>query len=229
MISHRKISLIAGVLYLITFVSIPTLGLYSAIHSLNYITSSSPDTSVLIGAVLEIVMALASIGTAVALYPILKKQNEGMAIGLVASRVLEASTIFAGVAFLLTIVNLKQTGAGTEMLATGHMLVTMYDRIFLIGQSFMPAVNDLLLGIMLYRSRLVPRFLPLIGIIGAFILITGDVAVLFGYVGQHGSISALVAILVALFELLLGIWLIVKGFNTKAVVTLELKSKTLNY
>src|SRR5437868_2422779 len=101
-----KTALVAGVLYLLTFVSIPTLGLYGAIHDPNYILGPGPDTAVLLGAVLEIIVALTGIGTAVALFPVLKRQNEGAALGLVASRVLEASTMFVGVAFLLTIVSL---------------------------------------------------------------------------------------------------------------------------
>jgi hypothetical protein len=215
--SLRKIALVAGVLYLLTFVSIPTLSLYGAIHDPNYIVGSGPDTPVLIGAILEIIVALAGIGTAVVLFPVLKKQNEGLALGLVGSRVLEAGTMFAGVAFLLTIVSLRQAGAGADALVTGNMLVTMYDRIFLVGQSLMPAVNDLLLGILLYQSRLVPRLLPLIGIFGAFILVTGDIAVLFGLIGQHAPSTALLAIPVALFEFSLGIWLVVKGFKSSAI------------
>src|SRR5438874_12794159 len=123
-VSHRKSALAAGVLYLLTFVSIPTLALYGAIHDPNYIIGSGPDTSVLIGAVLEIIVALAGIGTAVALYPVLKKQNEGVALGLVGSRVLEASAIFAGVAFLLTIVSLRQAGAGADALVACNTLFT---------------------------------------------------------------------------------------------------------
>ena len=219
--STRKTALAAGVLYLLTFVSIPTLALYGAIRDPNYIIGSGPDTSVLIGAVLEIIVALAGIGTAVALYPVLKKQNEGVALGFVGSRVLEASTIFAGVAFLLTIVSLRQAGAGADALITGHALVTMYDRIFLIGQSFMPAVNDLLLGFLLYRSRLVPRVLPLIGIVGAALLVTGDIAVLFGLIGQHAPSTGLAALPVALFEFSLGVWLVVKGFNPSPILSRE--------
>ena len=219
LLSLRKIALVAGVLYLFTFVSIPTLVLYGAIHDPNYIIGSGPDTSVLIGAVLEIIVALAGIGTAVVLFPVLKKQNEGLALGFVGSRVLEASTIFAGVAFLLTIVSLRQAGAGADALVIGHTLVTMYDRIFLIGQSFMPVVDDLLLGILLYQSRLVPRVLPLIGIVGAALLVAGDIAVLFGLIGQHAPSTALFALPVALFEFSLGIWLIVKGFNSSAITS----------
>ena len=216
--SQRKIALTAGVLYLLTFVSIPTLGLYSSIHSPNYILSHGPDTAVFIGNILEIIVALAGIGTAVALYPVLKKQNEGLALGLVGSRVLEAGTMFTGVAFLLSIVTLKQSGAGTESLVTSHALVALYDRIFLVGQSFMPAVNDMLLGLLLYQSRLVPRGLSLIGIVGAVVLVCGDIAVLFGIIDQHAASTGLAAVPVAVFEFSLGVWLVVKGFNSSALI-----------
>jgi len=217
----RKTAFVAGVLYLLTFVSIPTLGLYGAIHDPNYIIGSGPDTPVAIGAALEIIVALAGIGTAVALYPVLKRQNEAMALGLVGSRVLEASTIFGGVAFLLTIVSLRQAGAGGDSLVAGRALVTMYDRIFLIGQSLMPAVNDLLLGFLLYQSRLVPRVLPLIGITGGVVLIVSDIAVLFGAIAQRAPVAGLAALPVAVFEFSLGVWLVVKGFNPSPILSSE--------
>ena len=113
-----------------------------------------------------IIVALAGIGTAVVLFPILKKQNETLALGLVASRILESATIFVGVAFLLSIVTLRKDGAGAQALVTSHTLVILYNRIFLLGQSFMPAICDLLLGFLLYQSQLVPRRLSRIGIIG---------------------------------------------------------------
>ena len=215
--SVRKTSLVAGLLYLLTFVSIPTLALYGSVHGPNYIIGPGPDTAVIIGGILEIIVALAGIGTAVALYPVLKKQNEGVALGFVGSRILEASTMFAGVAFLLSVVSLRQAGAGADALVVGRTLVAMYDRIFLIGQSFMPAVNALLLGSLLYQSRLVPRILPLIGFVGAVLLVACDIAVLFGFIGQHDPSTALAAIPIALWEFSLGIWLVVKGFNSPAV------------
>ena len=110
MTSTRRTALAAGVLYLITFVSIPTLFLYNAVRGANYIVGSGPDTSVYIGSVLEIIVALAGIGTAVALYPVVKRQNEGVALGFVATRTLEAGAIFAGVFTLLAIVTLRQSG-----------------------------------------------------------------------------------------------------------------------
>src|SRR5665647_1413779 len=213
MSSLRKTALVAGVLYLLTFVSIPTLAIYGPVKSANYILGAGPDTSAIIGGILEIIVALAGIGTAVVLYPVLRKQNESAALGLVAARILESGTIFVGVAFLLSIVTLRQATAGANALTTSHALVTLYDRIFLLGQSFMPAICDLLLGFLLYQSRLVPRGLSLIGIVGGPVLLIGYFAILFGFIGQHAPLAGLFAIPVALFEFSLGVWLIVKGFN----------------
>ena len=224
--STRKIALIAGIFYLLTFVSIPTLSLYSSIHDPNYILGPGPDTNVFIGVILELIVALTGIGSAVALYPLLKKQSGSVALGLVGSRVLEAGTIFAGAAFLLTIVTLRQSGVGADALMTGRALVTLYDRIFLVGQGLIPAVNDLLLGYLLYKSRLVPRTLALIGLVGAPMLIFGNISVLLGLIGQREPSTLLFAIPVALFEFSLGVLLVVRGFNTSA--PLILSSKTNN-
>ncbi len=222
----RKTALVAGVLYLLTFVSIPTLFIYGPVKSANYILGAGPDTSAIIGGILEIIVALAGIGTAVVLFPVLKKQNEAAALGLVASRILESGTIFVGVAFLLSIVTLRQAGAGAGALVTSHMLATLYDRIFLLGQSFMPAICDLLLGFLLYQSRLVPRGLALIGIVGGPILLAGYLAVMFGLLGQHAPLAGLSAIPVALFEFSLGVWLIAKGFNQSAITSESAKTET---
>jgi hypothetical protein len=209
--------MIAGALYLLTFVSIPTLALYSPLREPNYVVGPGPDTPVIVGGVLEIIVALAGISTAVVLFPVLKKQNDSVALGLVAARILESGTIFVGVALILSIVTLRQVGAGADALVTSHALITLYDRIFLLGQSFMPAVCDLLLGVLLYKARLVPRALSLIGIIGAPILVGGYIAVLFGLIGQHAPSTALAAIPVALFEFSLGVYLVVKGFKPSAI------------
>src|SRR5437899_10311797 len=146
---RRKTALVAGALYLLTFVSIPTLALYGPVRDPNFIVGPGPDSGVLFGGILEIIVALAGIGTAVALFPVVKRQNEGVALGFVGSRVLEAAGIFASVACLLTVVTLRQEGAGASALVTSHALVALYDRLFLITQSFIPAVNALLLGYLL--------------------------------------------------------------------------------
>lgn len=216
----RKISLTAGGLYLLTFVSIPTLSLYGQVKSSNYILGAGPDTAALIGGVLEVIVALAGIGTAVVLFRVLKKQNETLAAGLIASRVLEAAAIFVGVAFILAIVALRQSGVGETYLPSSQLLAILYSLIFLLSQSFMPAINDLLLGVLLYQSKLVPRPLSLIGIIGAFPLIAGYLGVFFGVIGPHSPQAGLAAIMVAIFELSLGLWLVIKGFNNSAFTVL---------
>jgi len=197
-------------------VSIPTLALYGQVKGANYILGAGPDTAAIIGGILEVIVALAGIGTAVVLFTVLKKQNEGAALGLVASRILEAAAIFVGVAFLLSVVSLRQGGAGADALVTSNTLASLYNRIFLLSQSFLPAVNDLLLGFLLYKSRLVPRALSLIGIVGGPVLIAGFIAVMFGLIGRLDPLAGLAAIPVALFEFSLGVWLTVKGFNRSA-------------
>jgi hypothetical protein len=215
--SLRKTALIAGLLYLLTFVSIPTLALYGSVHDPNYILGPGPDAPVLVGGVLEVIVALAGIGTAVVLYPVLKRQNEPAALGLVGSRVLEAAGILAGVACLLTIVTLREAGAGNGALVTGQALVALYDRINLLSQSLMPVVNDLLLGYLLYKSRLVPRVLPVLAFIGAPLLLVSDAAVLFGVVERVSALPAIAVLPVALFEFSLGVYLTVKGFRPSPI------------
>ncbi len=222
--SLRKTALVAGALYLLSFVSIPTLFLYVPVHDPKYIVGPGPDTGVIFGAILEMIVALAGIGTAVALYPVVKRQNEGVALGFVGSRVLEAATIVAGVACLLSVVTLRQAGAGAGALVSAQTLVALYDRTFLVGQSFIPAVNALLLGSLLYQSRLVPRVLPLLGFIGAALLVAGDAAKLFELLGPMSSVAALVALPIALWEFSLGVWLVVKGFKPSPILSSDLFS-----
>jgi hypothetical protein len=207
----RKTSLAAGILYLLTFISIPTLSLYYEIHQPTFISSAAPSSDVVIGGILELWMALFCIGTAIVLYPVLKKQNETLALGFVAARVLEAALIFAGVAALFTVLQLRTLGPEATVMSRG--LVMFYDRLFLISQSFIPAINGLLLGTLLYQSRLVPRLLPIVGIIGAFTLVAGDVAVLFGLFDQRAPEIAMTAIPIALWEFSLGVYLVLKGFK----------------
>jgi Domain of unknown function (DUF4386) len=220
----RKTALAAGVLYILTFVSIPTLFLYGPVKSANYILGPGPDTAVLVGGILEVIVALAGIGTAVALFPVLKRQNEVLALGFVGSRVLEAAGILTGVACLLAIVTLRQTGVGAAGLVIGQTLAVMYNRIFLLHQSLMPVVDDLLLGFLLYRSRLVPRVLPVIAFIGAPLLVASDLGVWFNLWGQTSTVTALAALPVAIFEFALGVYLIVKGFRPSPILSSDLYS-----
>ncbi len=215
----RKTALTAGVLYVLTFVSIPTLFLYGQVRSPRYILGPGPDTAVIVGGMLEMIVALAGIGTAVVLYPVLKRENEGVALGFVGSRTLEAAMIFAGVAMLLSIVTLREAGVGAAGLVIARVLVVLYDRIFLISQSFFAAVNALLLGSLLYRSRLVPRALPLLGFTGAVLLVGAFLGTMFNLWGQHSTVPTLAALPIALWEFSLGVYLIVKGFKPSPITS----------
>ena len=186
MSSTRKTALVAGIFYLITFISIPTLALYGPIKNhQDWILSSGSHTAVLVGGFLEVIVALAGIGTAVTLYPVVKRQNEGVALGFVTARVMEGSMIFVGVVSLLSLVTLRQDLGGAAganaaaLVTTGASHVAVYNWTFLLGQSLMPAINALLLGSLLYRSRLVPRIIPVLGLIGAPLLIASVVTTLF--------------------------------------------------
>src|SRR6202042_1324363 len=224
MTSTRKTALVAGIFYLITFISIPTLALYRPVlNHQNWIISSGGHTAVLVGGFLEVIVALAGIGTAVTLYPVVKRQNEGLALGFVASRVVEGVMIFTGVVSLLSLVTVHQElgaaagASGASLVATGASHVAVYKWTFLLSQSLMPGINAVLLGSLLYRSRLVPRILPVLGLIGGPLLIIAVFAML---LGQHSSLTGLAnlpVIPVAAWEFSLGVWLIVKGFRPSPI------------
>ncbi len=212
--SLRRTAFVAGALYLLTFVSIPTIALYGPIlHDPNWVVGPGPDTPIIIGAILEMIVALAGVGTAVVLYPVVKRQNEATALAFVGSRVLEGAAIISGVASLLSLVSLQRAGAGTDALATGQALVANYNSFFVLGQSMMPVVNALLLGTLLYRSRLVPRILPLLGLIGAPLLLTSNLGAMFGLWDRSAGPSAFLFLPIALWEFSLGVYLVVKGFK----------------
>lgn len=222
MSSSRKISLAAGVLYLLTFVSIPTLFLYGGIKTdPAFIAGAGPDVPVILGVVLEVIVALACIGTAVALYPMVRKQNEGLALGFVGARILEAAAIFAGVVALMSIVTLRQAGVGDDGVITGQALFAQYTWTTLLGQGMIPAFNAILLGTLMFRSRLLPRALPILGFIGAPFLLVGVVGMLFGWWGPVSVFSGIGALALAIWEFGTGLWLVIKGFNREAVARLE--------
>ncbi|WFE37139.1 DUF4386 domain-containing protein [Micromonospora sp. WMMD998] len=215
--SLRKTSLVAGGCYVLTFVSIPTVALYDPVRDADYLVGGGSDTPVALGGLLETIVALACIGTAVALFPVLKRQGEGRALGFVAARVLEAAGILVGVASILTVVALRRAGAGADALVTGQALVALYDSMFLLSQSLIPAVNALLLGSLLYQSRLVPRVLPLLGLAGAPLLVAADLGVLFDLWDRLSPVTAVAALPIAVWEFSLGVYLLVKGLRPAPV------------
>jgi len=213
----RRTALVAGVFYLITFVSIPTITLYGPVKGEGFIIGSASATGALWGCVLEVIVALAGIGTAVTLFPVVKRQNEAMALGFVATRTVEAAMILAGVASLLSLISLRQAGAsGADAAAlntTGAALVVFYNKVFLVSQSLMPVLNALLLGTLMYRSGLVPRIIPLFGLVGAPLQLTAVILTMFGVIDRTSTATGILVIPDFIWELSLGIYLVVKGFK----------------
>ncbi|MFF5076041.1 DUF4386 domain-containing protein [Actinoplanes sp. NPDC000266] len=207
----RRTALAGGVAYLLTFVSIPTLGLYAPVRDADFVLGPGPDTGVIWGGVLEMIVALACIATAVILYPVVRRQDEAAALGFAGVRVLEAATIVAGVVLVMSMVTLRQSG--TDSLAAGETLAALREWTFLLGQGFLPAVNALLIGSLLYRSRLVPRALPVLGFVGAPLLTVSAVATMFGAWDQVSTASGLLSLPIAVWEFSLGVYLTVRGFR----------------
>jgi Domain of unknown function (DUF4386) len=219
--SLRKTALVGGALYLITFVtSIPARVLFGPVKDPNFILGTGvADNQVLFAGLLDVLLAFACIGTAVALYPVIKRQNEGVALGFVGSRTLEAAIIVTGVIALLSVVTLRQAGAGADALVASQTLVAVYDWTFLFGPGFMACVNALLLGSLLYRSGLVPRIIPLVGLLGAPLLFASDLAVMFGIWEQMSLPAGIATVPIALWEVSLGVWLVVKGFKPSPITS----------
>lgn len=225
--SQRKLAIAAGILYLITHVtSVVALILYTPmLNTATYIVGSGPDMPVLLGAFLEVICAFAIVGTAVALFPVVKRWNEGIALGYVGLRTLEAGIIAVGVISLLAVVALRQDlagAAGTDtasLITAGRALVALHNRTFLVGPSFTSGTDTVLMAYLMYRSRLVPRFIPVLGLIGGPLVFVAATAVLFGLVGQYSTPAAITAIPEFAWELSLALWLIIRGFNSAAIAS----------
>lgn len=217
--SLRKYSLAGGIFYLLTFVSIPTLGLYRSVRGPNFVAGPGPDNPVILGVLLEMIVALANIGTACALYPVVKRVGQARAVGFVASRTLEAATMYLGIISLMSIVTLRQAGSGNAALATGQGLAAQYQYTFFFAQSFIPAINGVLLGSLMYQSRLVPRWLPVLAFIGAPLLVTLWFSVLLGVITPVSPVAAVLTLPIAVWEFSLGVYLTFWGFRDSPVIT----------
>jgi hypothetical protein len=222
MTSLRKTALVAGLLYLATFVSsIPAVFLQGPVLTdPNFILGAGgADTQVRFGALLDLVNGLTAIGTAVALYSVVKRQHEGLAIGFVASRLFEAATLFVGIACILAIVTLRKAGVDgadpATLVTVQHSLVAVRDWSFALGTG-VPALNAFLLGTLMYRSRLVPRAIPVLGLIGVPLFTAWVVGYIFG-ISQVGTPWQGIAVApIFLWELSLGLWMTFKGFNASS-------------
>jgi hypothetical protein len=221
---ERKRARIAGIFFVVTFISIAALPLYdSVLNDTRFILGGGGDTGVQLGALAEIITLIAGIGTAVALYPVLRRQSESLALGYVTLRVVESVLIAVGIVSLLAVLTLRQDlagGAGTDdasLILSGQSLVALHDATFLLGPAFCAAIgNGLMLGYMMFRSGLVPRRFAQFGMVAGSLALVTALLVLFGAYEQVSGASAILTLPEAVWELSLGIYLIAKGFRPDA-------------
>jgi hypothetical protein len=212
----RKLALAAGVLYLVTFAaSLPTLGLKAPlVDHADFVLGHGSDTPVIWGSLLDFVCAIAGIGTAVALYPVTRRFSRTSAIGFVTSRTLEAAILVVGAISLLSVVTLRNEVVAVDtasLLTTSRALVALHDWSFLFGPGFMAAINAMFLATVMYRFRLVPRFIPLMGLVGAPLLLVSGVVSMFGGWTQTSSTAMVFALPIAAWEFSIGVYMTVKG------------------
>jgi hypothetical protein len=225
--STRAIAFVTGVLFLITFItSIPAAFVFypPLLNDPNYILVAGADMGVRLGALLEVVLVVAGIGTAVVLYPLLKRQNEAVALGYVAARVVESTVIAVGIISILSVLTLRQDFAGAAgaeaaaLVPVGSALVAIHDATFLLGPGLGPLGNGILLGYLMYRSGLVPRGMAMLGLIGGPVLLASFVGVLFGAFEQVSLPAAIATVPEFLWELSLGLYLTFKGFKPAPII-----------
>jgi hypothetical protein len=205
----------AGILYFVTHVaSVTALILYAPVlNHPDYVTGSGRDTQILVAGLLEVIVALAVVGTGLALYPWLRQHTPGGALGYAALRAVEGATILAGVVTVLGVVTLRQQYSSTDtagLAMAGQALVAVHNWTFLIGQGLVVAVDTVVLAYVLYRFRLVPRIIATLGLIGGPLVLASNLGVMFGLYAQESPITAIGAVPVFAWEVCLAVWLIVK-------------------
>ena len=222
--THRRTAVTAGVLFLLTEVgAIVGLSLYDPIlNGVDYVNGSGADSQIMWGALFEVLLVISAVGTAVTLYPVLKRQNEGVAMAFVMARLLETVAITVGILSLLTVVTLRRqydgsADAGSEALST----VAMHDWTFLLGPNFALGVASLLLAYLMYSSGLVPRPIAVLGLVGGVLILGSAVAVMFGAYEQTSTPGLVVALPVFAWELALAGWLITKGFRPVSILAAQ--------
>ena len=219
MAADQRDARIFGVLFLITFAtSIGALALFQSVldDPAAYIAGGGKDSQIYLGAFLELLLIISNVGTAVVLYPIVRRQNELLAIGYVAARIIECVFIAGGIIFVLGVVSLRQDSPDAADLAVS--LAALKDWTFLFGPGLIvPFGNGLILGYLMYKSGLVPRWMPWLGLIGGPLLLIGNIGVLFDWWDATGAVNVLV-VPEFLWELFLGIYAAVWGFRKDAPI-----------
>ena len=222
----QTIARVTGVLFLITFItSIPAVLLYDPVlNDPSYVlgAGAGADTRVFLGAFLELLLIIANIGTAVALFPILKHQNESLALGYVTARIVECAFIAVGILSVLSVVTLRQHAAGVEagsLVTAGKSLVAIKNWTFLLGPGFVVGIgNGLLLGYLMFRSGLMPRAMAVLGLIGGPLVCASGIAVMFGVFEAGSAWQGIATLPEIAWELSLGFYLTVKRFRSSTMM-----------
>ena len=220
MAEDQRNARIFGVLFIITFLtSIPALALFQPVldDPAAYIAGDGKDSQIYLGAFLELLLIIANVGTAVVLYPIVRRQNELLAISYVAARVIECVFIAGGIIFVLGVVSLRKDSPDAADLAVS--LAALKDWTFLFGPGFIvPFGNGLILGYLMYTSGLVPRRMAWLGLIGGPLLLFSSIGTLFDWWDAGSTVPALLVIPEFLWELSLGLYAAVWGFRRDAPI-----------
>lgn len=220
---------IVGVLFILAAVtSIIGLKLYGPIlNGPDYLANGAAHANqVIAGALMELILVASAIGTSITMFPYLRRYNESLALGHVCFRFMEAVIITVGVVGMLSLVTLSReyAAAGAPDLASyqasGTLLHAVHDWTFLLGPNFMLGINTMMYSYIFYRSRLLPRFIPILGMTGAALVFAAALLEMFGAFSQVSVWGGLMSLPVAANEMILAVWLIVKGFNPTALGTL---------
>ncbi len=223
----RRTASIVGWLFVITYVTsiAAKFALYPPLFQGDYVTSPGQDTRVLWGALSEAILIIANIGTATAMYTVIKRHYPSLAISFVAARIMESVFIGVGILSVLTVVTMRQTYAGVDgaaaagLTVVGDAFVILQEWTFALGPSFVVGVgNGLILGYVMYRTGLVPRRLAMLGLIGGPLIVLSGSAAMVGIIEAGSAWQSLSAGPEFLWELGLGVYLIVKGFRPSADV-----------
>jgi hypothetical protein len=218
----QKRARVFGVLYLITFItSIAALALYQPVldDPVGYIAGAGEDNRIFFGALLELLLIIANIGTAVVIFPVVKRQSEELALGYVTARLFECTFILVGIVAVLGIVTLQQEVAGASEGSVAYTLAAIKDWTFLLGPGWVVGWgNGLILGYLMYRSGLVPRKMAWLGLVGGPLIILSGTLVMFGVDHPSGSLQGIATIPEFLWELSLGIYCTVKGFRPSSPI-----------
>jgi hypothetical protein len=204
---------IFGLLFIITFLtSIPAYLIFESVldDPAGFIGGDGSMGWLYFAILLEFFLVLSNVGTGVVLYPIARRQNEGLAMGYVAARIIESVFIAVGIVFVLGLVTLRLDAFGTADMAAS--LKDLKDWTFLLGPGMIvPFGNGLILGYLMYRSGLVPRRMAWFGLIGGPIVFLSNLGVMFDW-WEVRTVQILV-LPEAIWELFLGFYCAIWGFR----------------